>query len=62
MRLSTFVKKHGGQEKAARVLGVTHMTIWRWLHGKNNPNSDLMINHLAKHGVDVIDQKERKIK
>lgn len=49
--LSSFCAAHGGQEKSAAVIGVTRITVVRWLDGKSVPTSDITIRRLKELGI-----------
>ena len=56
MTLAEYVKKQGSQEKAAASIGVTHATVWRWLHGRSKPRG-LELARLQMMGVELGEKK-----
>ena len=50
--LRQFVKESGGQEAAARIIGVSFVTVNRWLHGHDPPRG-LSLRRLGELGISV---------
>ncbi|MDE2107322.1 MAG: hypothetical protein KGL39_59550 [Patescibacteria group bacterium] len=50
MTLSAFVRAAGSHDAAAQKIGVTRMTLWRWLRGRAKPGWD-ETQRLARLGV-----------
>ena len=53
MTLLQFVRNEGSQEKAARKLGITYVSLNRWVNAKTNP-SPLAWQILKENGVTKI--------
>jgi DNA-binding XRE family transcriptional regulator len=51
MTLKQFIKQAGGQVNAAKAIGVTYPTLWRWETGKTKPKGRLVRERLASLGV-----------
>ncbi len=50
--LKQFVEREGSQEHAAQKIGVTSKTVFRWLHGKSEPDP-LAQERLKSLGIKV---------
>lgn len=51
MTLQQYVKQEGGPERAAYSIGVTGMTVRRWLKGETQPGGHLVLERLKKLGI-----------
>jgi len=51
MNINQFIKKYGGMEKAARVIGCNYATVWRLKVGRGKP-SDLLKLRLKELGIE----------
>lgn len=50
MTLQEYVRKHGGQQEAARALGVGYFTLNRWLNHRHQP-SEMARRILKRRGI-----------
>ena len=53
MTLRQFVKREGGPERAAVKIGVSGMTVRRWLDGERRPNSRPVLEKLETLGIAI---------
>ena len=52
IKLSEYIKRSGGMEKASRRLGISYGTVFRTFHGKTKP-SDMLIALLKHYKIEV---------
>ncbi len=50
MTLKNYVEKNGGESRAARMLHISRMTLYKWLHGRSRPTG-LYAMALKQRGI-----------